>query len=283
MGVQDLGRGDQACPGVRDECLGPGMRGPWGHQGKGQMPRVGDWGTRVLWKWMDMDVLGQRTGAQDQGHGGAGMGAQHGDWGMMGGGGHQSDGWVHGLGDKGPGASQGDGWLPRDRGTSVVLGCGMDAQDGNWGSPGARSSCPGGAVGPVPAPSQGSWPPAEEIVQLNGGSGVAWAEEPEERGRLWAMRHSAWYAALALRPGCQVRAGHGGRGTMAAAPRGAAGATSLPCPGLLHGRLRAHLPPARRGGGDQAGPAGLRPHRSAGPRPPRAGGGQLGGATILPA
>ncbi|GAB0195678.1 probable D-lactate dehydrogenase, mitochondrial [Grus japonensis] len=44
---------------------------------------------------------------------------------------------------------------------------------------------------------------AEEIVRLNGGSGLAWAEEPEERGRLWAMRHSAWYAALALRPGCQ--------------------------------------------------------------------------------
>ncbi|XP_042653754.1 probable D-lactate dehydrogenase, mitochondrial isoform X2 [Tyto alba] len=44
---------------------------------------------------------------------------------------------------------------------------------------------------------------AEEIVRLNGGSGVAWAEGPEERGRLWAMRHSAWYAALALRPGCQ--------------------------------------------------------------------------------
>ncbi|KAM9623126.1 putative D-lactate dehydrogenase, mitochondrial isoform 1-T1 [Morphnus guianensis] len=44
---------------------------------------------------------------------------------------------------------------------------------------------------------------AEEIVRLNGGSSLAWAEEPEERGRLWAMRHSAWYAALALRPGCQ--------------------------------------------------------------------------------
>lgn len=160
----------------------------------------------------------------------------------------------------------------------------MDAQDGNWGSPGARSGCPGGAVGPGPAPSQGSRPPAEEIVQLNGGSGVAWAEEPEERGRLWAMRHSAWYAALALRPGCQVRDRHGGRGTMAAVPRGAVGATSLPCPGLLHGRLRAHLPPARRGGGDQAGPAGLRPHRSAGPQPPRAwgGGGQLGGPPSSP-
>ncbi|XP_074957862.1 putative D-lactate dehydrogenase, mitochondrial isoform X1 [Phalacrocorax aristotelis] len=44
---------------------------------------------------------------------------------------------------------------------------------------------------------------AEEIARLNGGSGLAWAEEPEERGRLWAMRHRAWYAALALRPGCQ--------------------------------------------------------------------------------
>ncbi|XP_053934664.1 probable D-lactate dehydrogenase, mitochondrial isoform X1 [Cuculus canorus] len=43
----------------------------------------------------------------------------------------------------------------------------------------------------------------EDMVQLNGGRGLAWAQEPEERRRLWAMRHSAWYAALALRPGCQ--------------------------------------------------------------------------------
>ncbi|XP_075290304.1 putative D-lactate dehydrogenase, mitochondrial [Opisthocomus hoazin] len=43
----------------------------------------------------------------------------------------------------------------------------------------------------------------EEIVRQNGGSGLAWAEDAEQRGRLWAMRHSAWYAALALRPGCQ--------------------------------------------------------------------------------
>ncbi|XP_069724794.1 LOW QUALITY PROTEIN: probable D-lactate dehydrogenase, mitochondrial [Phaenicophaeus curvirostris] len=43
----------------------------------------------------------------------------------------------------------------------------------------------------------------EEMVRLNGGRGLAWAQEPEERGRLWAMRHNAWYAALALRPGCQ--------------------------------------------------------------------------------
>ncbi|NXX99440.1 LDHD protein, partial [Centropus bengalensis] len=44
---------------------------------------------------------------------------------------------------------------------------------------------------------------AEELVRLNGGCGQGWAQEPEERGRLWAMRHNAWYAALALRPGCQ--------------------------------------------------------------------------------
>ncbi|NXX84352.1 LDHD protein, partial [Urocolius indicus] len=43
----------------------------------------------------------------------------------------------------------------------------------------------------------------EEIVRTNGGPGLTWAEELEERERLWAMRHSAWYAALALRPGCQ--------------------------------------------------------------------------------
>ncbi|KAK4814132.1 hypothetical protein QYF61_009056 [Mycteria americana] len=78
----------------------------------------------------------------------------------------------------------------------------MDTQDGDWGSQG-EGRVPGAAAGPGLAPSQGSRPPAEEIVRLNGGSGLAWAEEPEQRGQLWAMRHSAWYAALALRPGCQ--------------------------------------------------------------------------------
>ncbi|XP_074864914.1 putative D-lactate dehydrogenase, mitochondrial [Carettochelys insculpta] len=42
---------------------------------------------------------------------------------------------------------------------------------------------------------------AGEIVQLNGGSDFAWARQPEARNKLWAARHSAWYAALALRPG----------------------------------------------------------------------------------
>uniref|UniRef100_A0A8D2NXS3 D-lactate dehydrogenase (cytochrome) n=1 Tax=Zosterops lateralis melanops TaxID=1220523 RepID=A0A8D2NXS3_ZOSLA len=42
-----------------------------------------------------------------------------------------------------------------------------------------------------------------EIMRQNGGSGLAWAEGLEEREQLWSMRHNAWYAALALRPGCQ--------------------------------------------------------------------------------
>uniref|UniRef100_A0A8C6Z3E9 D-lactate dehydrogenase (cytochrome) n=1 Tax=Nothoprocta perdicaria TaxID=30464 RepID=A0A8C6Z3E9_NOTPE len=43
----------------------------------------------------------------------------------------------------------------------------------------------------------------EELVQQHGGSRFAWAQEVEERQRLWAARHDAWYAALALRPGCK--------------------------------------------------------------------------------
>ncbi|RMC09153.1 hypothetical protein DUI87_14160 [Hirundo rustica rustica] len=65
----------------------------------------------------------------------------------------------------------------------------------------------------------------EEIMRQNGGSGLAWAEGLEEREQLWSMRHNAWYAALALRPGCQVRHKDGDDGGSA---RGAAGATALP-------------------------------------------------------
>ncbi|NXQ97929.1 LDHD protein, partial [Sagittarius serpentarius] len=78
-------------------------------------------------------------------------------------------------------------------------GCAQDGDRGSW----SEGRVPGAAGGPVLAPSQGSRLPAEEIVRLNGGSSLAWAEEPEACGRLWAMCHSAWYAALALRPGCQ--------------------------------------------------------------------------------
>ncbi|XP_056381299.1 probable D-lactate dehydrogenase, mitochondrial [Hyla sarda] len=42
----------------------------------------------------------------------------------------------------------------------------------------------------------------EEITQLNGGSDFSWASDQEQRNKLWTARHNAWYAALALRPGC---------------------------------------------------------------------------------
>ncbi|XP_037671532.1 probable D-lactate dehydrogenase, mitochondrial isoform X2 [Choloepus didactylus] len=44
---------------------------------------------------------------------------------------------------------------------------------------------------------------AEEICRHNGASHFSWAQEAKERSRLWAARHNAWYAALALRPGCK--------------------------------------------------------------------------------
>ena len=40
------------------------------------------------------------------------------------------------------------------------------------------------------------------IAQANGGGAFAWANRPEDRSRLWKARHEAYYAALALRPGC---------------------------------------------------------------------------------
>ncbi|HDR28186.1 FAD-binding oxidoreductase [Rhodovulum sp.] len=40
-----------------------------------------------------------------------------------------------------------------------------------------------------------------EIVADNGGSGFAWSSLPEERNALWTMRHNAYYACLASRPG----------------------------------------------------------------------------------
>lgn len=46
----------------------------------------------------------------------------------------------------------------------------------------------------------------EEIAQSNGGSDFQWARDAETRNRLWKARHDAWYAALALRPGCKAYA-----------------------------------------------------------------------------
>lgn len=96
----------------------------------------------------------------------------------------------------------------------------MGGQHGHWMS-WVRAGC----VGVPWVLSQSSWSPSEEIVRQNSGSSLAWAEGLDEREQLWAMRHNAWYAALALRPGCQVRHEAGDGGSSA---RGALSATALP-------------------------------------------------------
>jgi D-lactate dehydrogenase (cytochrome) len=44
---------------------------------------------------------------------------------------------------------------------------------------------------------------AEEIARSNGGAAFQWATDAADRARLWKARHSAYFAALALRPGCE--------------------------------------------------------------------------------
>jgi D-lactate dehydrogenase (cytochrome) len=41
------------------------------------------------------------------------------------------------------------------------------------------------------------------VAKANGGGDFAWATSEDERRRLWAARHQAYEAALALRPGCR--------------------------------------------------------------------------------
>jgi D-lactate dehydrogenase (cytochrome) len=45
---------------------------------------------------------------------------------------------------------------------------------------------------------------AQAIAEEHGGSGFRWATAAEERNRLWAARHDAYYAALSLRPGAKA-------------------------------------------------------------------------------
>ncbi|HQR69979.1 MAG TPA: FAD-linked oxidase C-terminal domain-containing protein [Burkholderiaceae bacterium] len=44
---------------------------------------------------------------------------------------------------------------------------------------------------------------AEAIAAEHGGLGFRWATQPEDRTRLWEARHNAYFACLALKPGCR--------------------------------------------------------------------------------
>lgn len=44
----------------------------------------------------------------------------------------------------------------------------------------------------------------QEITRENGGMDFQWADQPEDRTRLWTARHNAYFAGLQLRPGCRA-------------------------------------------------------------------------------
>jgi D-lactate dehydrogenase (cytochrome) len=43
----------------------------------------------------------------------------------------------------------------------------------------------------------------QELASGHGGTQFLWADKPEERTELWTARHKAYFACLALRPGCR--------------------------------------------------------------------------------
>ena len=44
----------------------------------------------------------------------------------------------------------------------------------------------------------------QELASGHGGQAFEWASTPEERTRLWAARHNAYFAAIQSRPGCRA-------------------------------------------------------------------------------
>jgi D-lactate dehydrogenase (cytochrome) len=44
----------------------------------------------------------------------------------------------------------------------------------------------------------------QEVARTHGGQDFEWATQPEDRTRLWNARHTAYFAALQLRPGCRA-------------------------------------------------------------------------------
>lgn len=43
----------------------------------------------------------------------------------------------------------------------------------------------------------------QDITRDNGGLDFEWAQQPEDRSRLWTARHNAYFAGLQVRPGCR--------------------------------------------------------------------------------